>query len=365
MRRTELAAMIALTIGVAAAHGCAKSGSAQEGVLCTPGEQVACACPGDKKGVQICLDDGSGYGSCECSDSSTTAATASGTGGAGGNGGAPASTGSELTTTSQSSSQSSSATASSSSVSSSSVSSSSVSSSSVSSSSASSSSVSSSSSSTGAGGGLGCGNCALRFAGQDYVEVPNAQSLTGGGLPLTVEAWVYYDDINLNCMAIVRKGNSQSATYDYWLHKNFAPADSTFWGSNSGFTVIGKSVASKQWIHMAGTYDPANKNAVTYLSGVNVAQSAPFGKPTANPDTLRIGIDWDLGCGMVGVIDEVRISTVVRYGANFNPQTVFVPDMSTVALYHFDEGQGAIAHDASGNGNDGTIHGATWTIEHP
>lgn len=32
-----------------------------------------------------------------------------------------------------------------------------------------------------------------------------------------------------------------------------------------------------------------------------------------------------------------------------------------VLIMHFDEGSGTIAKDASGHGNDGTIHGATWT----
>ena len=32
-----------------------------------------------------------------------------------------------------------------------------------------------------------------------------------------------------------------------------------------------------------------------------------------------------------------------------------------VLILHFDEGSGTIAKDASGHGNDGTIHGATWT----
>ena len=41
----------------------------------------------------------------------------------------------------------------------------------------------------------------------------------------------------------------------------------------------------------------------------------------------------------------------------------FQPDQYTVALYHFNEGSGTTIHDASGNGNDGTIHGATWTTE--
>ncbi|MFQ6061937.1 MAG: hypothetical protein ACE5J9_02015 [Methanosarcinales archaeon] len=32
-----------------------------------------------------------------------------------------------------------------------------------------------------------------------------------------------------------------------------------------------------------------------------------------------------------------------------------------VAEWHFDEGSGNIVKDTSGNGNDGTIHGAIWT----
>lgn len=36
-------------------------------------------------------------------------------------------------------------------------------------------------------------------------------------------------------------------------------------------------------------------------------------------------------------------------------------DEHTVALWHFNEGSGNIVYDESGNGNHGTIHGATWT----
>jgi PGF-CTERM protein len=36
-------------------------------------------------------------------------------------------------------------------------------------------------------------------------------------------------------------------------------------------------------------------------------------------------------------------------------------DYELVAVWHFDEGSGTVAKDASGHRNDGTIHGATWT----
>jgi len=61
-----------------------------------------------------------------------------------------------------------------------------------------------------------------------------------------------------------------------------------------------------------------------------------------------------------GTIDEVRISKAVRYTEDFVPQTYFKPDADTMALYHFDEGQGDVLKDSSGNGNHGKNFGAKW-----
>jgi hypothetical protein len=77
--------------------------------------------------------------------------------------------------------------------------------------------------------------------------------------------------------------------------------------------------------------------------------------PCTNDPFLVIGAEkHDAGARWVafsGLIDEVRLSTVLRYptSGNFSPATQpFVADASTAALYHFDEGQGNIITDASG-----------------
>jgi hypothetical protein len=44
---------------------------------------------------------------------------------------------------------------------------------------------------------------------------------------------------------------------------------------------------------------------------------------------------------------------------SFTPQAIASPP--PVAYWKFDEGSGNVAHDSSGNGNDGTIYIATWT----
>jgi len=65
------------------------------------------------------------------------------------------------------------------------------------------------------------------------------------------------------------------------------------------------------------------------------------------------------------MIDEVRISSVVQYMAEFGPDTYLIPDQDTLALWKLDEEQGDIAADTSGNGHDGAVTEATWVKESP
>jgi len=50
-----------------------------------------------------------------------------------------------------------------------------------------------------------------------------------------------------------------------------------------------------------------------------------------------------------GWVDELRLSTVLRYPGNFaRPTAPFAPDAATAALYHFNEGSGDVVGDSSG-----------------
>lgn len=61
-----------------------------------------------------------------------------------------------------------------------------------------------------------------------------------------------------------------------------------------------------------------------------------------------------------GMIDEVRISDIARYAADYKPFSRLSADEHSLVLYHFDEGKGATLIDSSGNGHHGKIVGATW-----
>jgi hypothetical protein len=76
-----------------------------------------------------------------------------------------------------------------------------------------------------------------------------------------------------------------------------------------------------------------------------------------------------------GWVDELRLSTVLRYTAGFTPpDQPFTPDGDTAALYHFDEGMGNFVGDSSGAAGGpsdgerrfgGDPAGPEWSAETP
>jgi hypothetical protein len=69
----------------------------------------------------------------------------------------------------------------------------------------------------------------------------------------------------------------------------------------------------------------------------------------------------NLGYGLKkGLLRAVRISNVARYDKEFTPPERFEPDRDTRLLYQFDEGQGTVLNDSSGNGHHGGIVGLKW-----
>jgi hypothetical protein len=76
-------------------------------------------------------------------------------------------------------------------------------------------------------------------------------------------------------------------------------------------------------------------------------------------------------CGIaILFIGLSTISNISGSDSNINNQYTFInPSAEPLgnnlkAHWNFDEGSGSVAHDQSGNGYDGTIHGATWTNGH-
>lgn len=76
-----------------------------------------------------------------------------------------------------------------------------------------------------------------------------------------------------------------------------------------------------------------------------------IGRTTSNPTSNH---------SFRGIIDEVRLSSIVRYTENFTPEKRLKTDEHTMGLYHFDEVGSNVLKDSSGNGHDGRIIRAQW-----
>ncbi len=131
-----------------------------------------------------------------------------------------------------------------------------------------------------------------------------------------------------------------------------------------GTTACGSTnVADGLWHHIAVTRNASNGQIAIYVDGVRDAlETGPMGdvsyrngRSTSSPNSdpyLVIGAEkHDAGSTFPsyrGIVEEFRISTVVRYASDFPlPSAPFTPDANTVGLYHFDEGSGATALDSA------------------
>lgn len=110
--------------------------------------------------------------------------------------------------------------------------------------------------------------------------------------------------------------------------------------------------------YIAVTYSKASSTVTIFINGVNEgsgfinigADSIYHGTDMHDSSANYIGLSSFAGDpSLKGNIDEFRVSNTVRYTTDYTPGSPFTNDANTVALYHFDDGSGQVAQDASGN----------------
>lgn len=194
----------------------------------------------------------------------------------------------------------------------------------------------------------------LQLDGSDaYVEIPYAQELNFLNA-ITIEAWV--KRAGTRCETVVGNGWLES----YWL--GFCYAAIRFY-RGSGTAVDGSaSIPAGEWAHIAVTYDGQTRRY--YVNGQLDRETSADAGPImpANQLPLYIGADRDGGYYFQGLIDEVRIWSVVRSQAEIQStlyQAIDTKQPGLLAVWHFD----GDANDAVG-GHHGTLAGdATFSPE--
>lgn len=99
--------------------------------------------------------------------------------------------------------------------------------------------------------------------------------------------------------------------------------------------------------HLAGTYNGADGTVRLYVDGALQGQNSAFvAEPTGR---IQVGCAKEYTEAFSGLLDEVRISSSLRYDADFErPSAPFETDDDTVMLFHMDEGTGETSESDGG-----------------
>ena len=212
-------------------------------------------------------------------------------------------------------------------------------------------------------------NHAIHFDGvDDFVLL---KDLTyDGSHPITIEYWTTPEELTLANVGIAVFHPALHAR----LHPGTGPSECR-WAvattvevrDDDGIVVrgiTGNGSVPGEFVHrsthVATTYDGSRIRL--YIDGHLEDEVDATGLTLRPANRFHIGkayTDPPAGC-FHGRIDEVRISNTARYTEDFTPAERFDPDEHTLALYHFDEADGDVLIDSSGNEHHGEIHGATW-----
>lgn len=139
------------------------------------------------------------------------------------------------------------------------------------------------------------------------------------------------------------------------------------------------SLNDNEWHHVAFVDQGSPRTRTMYIDGVVEIDNAPLviTDSSYGGDNILTRISGNYGV-FAGLIDEVKIyntaltpeqvlqdmnagsSLAVGVGADEADEIIDGAGAPPIAEWKFDEKQGTTAYDTSGNGNDGTVNGATW-----
>ena len=207
----------------------------------------------------------------------------------------------------------------------------------------------------------------LSFDGNDYITKTNPSSGVKPSSEVAIAAWIKTSVTDTGGAEVVSMGDSYALRVEKDGNIKF------FYYNGSGYKSVrttGVNVLNGAWHHIVGQKTGATLQI--YVDGSSKIS-------TSNTGTIRYTLGTNLYIGnhgnggtsydFRGSIDDVRIynqalSNQEALDLYNSTSTVITEEQQTYgpqAYYTLNEGSGTTATDASGNGNNGSVTGATWT----
>ena len=205
---------------------------------------------------------------------------------------------------------------------------------------------------------------ALDFDGvNDYVDVPYLDSLANTGVSSTFS---FYFNVDTITGSIVFAEQRKAASKRYVVWYDHANTRLQLYLNSVSSVINFPLTETNQWFYFTGVVD--GSTAKMYINGELIGSTsyAPF---ESNVDFYLGTYDGASGYFYNGKMSNAKIFNTALTATQVadlynNPEKVVPTGVANTALKLFlpmQEGAGTTAYDGSGNGNHGTISGATYT----
>lgn len=166
----------------------------------------------------------------------------------------------------------------------------------------------------------------------DWLSTPNSTDLNLVGVDFTIEAWIYYTQLNTGNMQIVNKDGNASFYPSYSMSISSTGKLNGLVANSTGTSVINlltstATVTANTWNHVAFT-----RSGSTLRIFINGTIDQTFTQNITMVDSGRaLGIGWQTGYvngdTFYGYMDDFRITKgIARYTTNFTPPRLAFAD---------------------------------------
>ena len=186
------------------------------------------------------------------------------------------------------------------------------------------------------------GSSSQHDGSSDYWSIPNHTDwdfLTSNNQPFTIDLWVRFDSVAANRGFIGQDNGTSHAWGLYWNTSNTLTFEGKKSFQNQSWTASWIPTINT-WYHIACVRDSAD-NRYLFINGVSLTLSAE-----QKSSAWSVGAGQPLTIGYIDVagakhhsgwIDELRVSDVARWTANFTPEVipygpVYIPPIEVVTI---------------------------------
>ncbi len=213
----------------------------------------------------------------------------------------------------------------------------------------------------------------LDFDGEaDYVEIIDESAMIANADQMTLSGWIYPRGPNADSWTqfdgFFGFRNEFDADF-YLLQLGNYKVEGRLRSGDGVFTIatVENSIISETWHHLALTYD--GSNIILYIDGIEAGSTEASGQVTNESVPLTIGrlVFENTNFDLDGQVDEVSIwnLALTEQAIQDYMYADLTGEAGLVGYWNFNEGSGETANDASGNENNGSIYGATWSTNVP